>query len=548
MSQPLCFDFIPDDELLERLSTLVDRHRRCEAEVVAHIAEVDARQLYLGRACSSMFAYAVEVLHLSEHEAYLRIACARASRRFPVLLEMLADGRLHLSAIAKLTPHLTEDNSEALLGRAVHKTTRQIEELCAEVAPHPDVPSRMRKLPRVRPRRQPGDQLGTNLVPGATAEGAARSTTASPSATAGSATNAAVVTTSEPTAATHAGPETADTPAREAVPEMIAPARPVIEPIAPARYSVRFTASAELRDKLGRAKALLRHKDPDADLGEVIDEAVTLLLGKLEAKRFGKTKIPRKALANTDTSASSRHVPAAVRRVVFDRDQGRCAYVDEATGRRCSCTDPGRLEYHHLTPFALGCDHDPDRIELRCRAHNQYQAELDFGSETMARCRTGTSRAREPQPAYGPGPGAPGNRSGRASPPSSASRGRVRWSRRSASPQQARRRRSPWWNRRASPPREALRARYPVARDRSRLRNRLTRSGRSSSLFEVERTRCTTPLAYSRCSRSRRQRQRPRSPAPSRPTDPSILLLRSRRSAPARSRGSRGHPTPWEPW
>jgi len=408
MSQPLCLDSIPDDELLKRLSTLVDRHRRCEADVVAHIAEVDARKLYLGKACSSMFAYAVEVLHLSEHEAYLRIACARASRRFPVLLDMLGDGRLHLSAVAKLAPHLEADNAETLLARAVHGTTRQIEELCAEVAPRPDVPSRMRKLPRVRPRRQPGDELGTNLVPGATAEGAARSTTAARSATAGSAANAAVVTTSEPTAATHAGPERAGTPTREAVPEVIAPARPVIAPIAPARYSVQFTASAELRDKLCRAKALLRHKDPDADLGDVIDEAVTLLLGKLEARRFGKTKTPRKALADTDTSASSRYVPAAVRRVVFDRDQGRCAYVDEASGRRCACTDPGLLEYHHVTPFALGCDHDPDQIELRCRAHNQYQAELDFGPETMARYRTGTSRAREPQAAYGPGPGTPG--------------------------------------------------------------------------------------------------------------------------------------------
>ena len=111
MSRALALVSLADDELLERLSTLVDRHRRCEAELVAHIAEVDKRKLYLGKACSSMFSYSTEVLHLSEHEAYLRIACARASRRFPVLLDMLADGRLHLSAIAKLAPHLSEDTA-----------------------------------------------------------------------------------------------------------------------------------------------------------------------------------------------------------------------------------------------------------------------------------------------------------------------------------------------------------------------------------------------------------------------------------------------------
>jgi len=165
----------------------------------------------------------------------------------------------------------------------------------------------------------------------------------------------------------------------------------VVEPIAPARYRVQFTASAELRDKLKRAQALLRHKNPDCDLAEVVDEAVTLLLGKLEGRRFGTTDKPKKTLAETDTSATSRYVPAAVRRVVFERDAGQCAFVDEAAGRRCSCTDPGQLEFHHRNPFARGCDHDPDEIELRCRAHNVYQAELDFGRETMQRYRMGTS-------------------------------------------------------------------------------------------------------------------------------------------------------------
>jgi len=46
-----------------------------------------------------MFAYCTEVLHLSE--AYLRITAARASRRYPLLLSMLADGRLHLSGIGR---------------------------------------------------------------------------------------------------------------------------------------------------------------------------------------------------------------------------------------------------------------------------------------------------------------------------------------------------------------------------------------------------------------------------------------------------------------
>ena len=373
MSRSLCLHSLSDDELLERLSTLIARHRRSEAELVDHIAEVDARKLYLARACSSMFSYSTEVLHLSEHEAYLRITCARASRRFPVLLDMLADGRLHLSAIAKLAPHLTEENAEALLARAVHRSKREVEELIAEMAPRADVAASMRKLPQ--PRRSGRDPLGPDRAPGATASPTARPAASAASATAAPAATAAGSTTAEPA---------------------------VLEPIAPARFKVQFTASSELREKLERAQSLLRHKHPDCDLAEVVDEAVTLLLGKLERRRFGTTDAPRKTLEETDTSATSRYVPAAVRRVVFARDGGQCTFVDEATGRRCSCTDPGRLEYHHTTPYARGSDHDPDRIRLLCDRHNQYQAELDFGRETMERHKQSSSRAREPQAAYGP--------------------------------------------------------------------------------------------------------------------------------------------------
>ena len=117
-----------------------------------------------------MFAYATEVLHLSEAEAYLRIAAARASREHPILLSMLADGRFHLTAIAKIAPHLTAENREGLLARAAHKSKREIEELVAEVSPRPDVPAVMRRLP---------DRPGRDAVTRPSAEGAAQPRTAS---------------------------------------------------------------------------------------------------------------------------------------------------------------------------------------------------------------------------------------------------------------------------------------------------------------------------------------------------------------------------------
>src|SRR5262245_19135657 len=141
---------VPDDELLLRLDSLVRESRSVEHALVAHIAEVDARKLYAREAASSMHVYCTHVLHLSGAEAYLRIAAARASLKHPALLTMLADGRLHLTAIGLLAPHLKDENRDSLLTRAVHQSKRRILRLVAEVAPRPDVLSVMRKLPERR--------------------------------------------------------------------------------------------------------------------------------------------------------------------------------------------------------------------------------------------------------------------------------------------------------------------------------------------------------------------------------------------------------------
>ncbi len=149
MEHTLTLESVPDDELLRRLSELLRQSRRVEADLVAHIGEVDARRLYAREASPSMFVYCTQVLHLSEFEAYLRITVARAARQHPVLLEMLREGSLHLTAIAKLAPHLTPENRDAVLARAAQRTKREVEELIAEIAPRPDAATIVRKLPDV---------------------------------------------------------------------------------------------------------------------------------------------------------------------------------------------------------------------------------------------------------------------------------------------------------------------------------------------------------------------------------------------------------------
>jgi hypothetical protein len=224
---------VRDEDLLCQLAQLVKQSRGVEAEVVAHIGEVELRRLYAQEACSSMFEYCRRVLGLRENEAYLRITVARAAREYPVLLEMLRDGRLHLSGIARLAPHLTRENSEAVWKRACGMSHREIRELISELEPGPDVAPSVRRLPQrpapgsgspLQPRAQRGEDTRRRRSGAACQLGAPRV---------------------EPDVV-NLEPETVDLE-----PRVAAPARPaVVEALAPTRYHVRFTASAELREKL----------------------------------------------------------------------------------------------------------------------------------------------------------------------------------------------------------------------------------------------------------------------------------------------------------
>jgi len=269
---------------------------------------------------------------------------------------MLADGRLHLSGIVKLAAHLTRENHKLLLERASHRSKRQIEELLAELFPRPDAPALMRKLPE---RRVTMPAVGPSTA-----------ATASPN------------------------PELA--PDRVERPEPVVPALPaLVVPLAPTRYKVQFTASAQLHDKLERLRALMRSKVPDGDLAAIIEEAVTEKLERLEARRFGTTKAARASLSQTAAAPGSRHIPAAVKRVVSERDGRRCRYEDKH-GRRCSAR--AGLEYHHCHPFGFGGDNSPGNIFLLCRLHNQLVAEHDYGATAVARKRYAADHRAHPPP------------------------------------------------------------------------------------------------------------------------------------------------------
>ncbi|HEU4798896.1 MAG TPA: HNH endonuclease, partial [bacterium] len=154
---------------------------------------------------------------------------------------------------------------------------------------------------------------------------------------------------------------------------------------------MQFTASTELCEKLRLAQDLLRHQVPDGDLGQVIDRALTALLRDLTRQKFAATDRPHETAMDRSHRSNerkgggivpnSRHIPAEVRRTVWSRDGGQCAFVAH-TGRRC--TARAFLEFHHVVPHSAGGEATVENIQLRCRGHNGYEAELYFSRRKHA--------------------------------------------------------------------------------------------------------------------------------------------------------------------
>jgi hypothetical protein len=345
---------LPDNELLAQIDVLATTEREATAELVAHLAALELRpSLYAAQGHGSLFDYCTRALRLSEDAACNRIAAARACRTFPAILDMLASGALTLATVRMLKAHLTPENHEVVLARAMNRSREQVEVLIAELAPKADVTASVRKMP----------------VPGGRAEHAP----------------------DLPAAILFA---TADTVVRPTGPLPSPPThRPIVKPLAPERYRVQFTIGQESHDKLRRVQALLRREVPDGDPGLIFERALALLLEKVEKERLGATARPaRGAYENrirpgTDKSAGrSRHIPNQVRRAVWYRDGGQCAFVSD-TGRRCM--ERSFLELHHIQPYALSGPATVGNIALRCRRHNHCESERVFGARAANSGRPG---------------------------------------------------------------------------------------------------------------------------------------------------------------
>ncbi|HEY2954716.1 MAG TPA: HNH endonuclease, partial [Candidatus Eisenbacteria bacterium] len=297
-----------------------------------------------------------------------RLTTARLARPYPGIQVALADGRLHMRAVLMLGPYLTSGNADELVAAAAGKTRFELAVLLAGRFPKPDVPDRLEPIVS----SPAASVISAEFAP------------AGALAPAGSLAPERVKTTMPEERMHVEASSWAAT--RPLTPERVDASglRSGVTPLSPGRYEFGGTWDQEGYDLYNDFRALVSHEVPSGELSLVLETALRIAKAEVEKRKFGATARPGR-------SRGSRHIPAAVRRAVHERDGGRCAFVSDA-GKRCAATR--FLEIDHIEPVARGGEATLENLRLLCRAHNQYAAEREFGVEFMGRKREETRRDR----------------------------------------------------------------------------------------------------------------------------------------------------------
>ena len=450
---------LSDRALLRATSTLVRHERHLQGAVIDHLAEIDARRLYLQRGCSSLFDYAVRELGYSDAAAGRRIGAVRLCADQPDARERLRDGSLTLSAAAELQWAFDRQRRRGSISGTASR------------APAGSAPQNAAATE---------DPAAASVPAGSAPPGS--------EATGGPADDATPPRTSVPPASP---PLVLDAAGRQKLvedaagksarqvrrmladldPELATPADRM-RPLGDGRYELKALIDADCQQGLEQLRGLLSHVDPRMTIGQLVARVVQEALDRHDPSRPprrarpgsrpeesdanpapaskeqaaqerghastvqdaaihahtpptgewtpGATRQPssasapspvpdaaspsgttptaewteertpqpsrqratdrraaaggkpaRAATVTAKSCASGRAIPAAVKRQVWQRDGGRCSYVDRRTGRRCNSRH--MIEIDHILPYALGGGADPGNLRLLCGAHHRHR-------------------------------------------------------------------------------------------------------------------------------------------------------------------------------
>ncbi len=346
-------------DLASRLAGLLARERSALADFLVALAAFDGERRWLELGHASLFYFLHRELGLSKGAAFYRKTAAELIQKFPEVVEPLRDGRLCLTSVVELSKAITDENAREVLPRFFHLSRREAKEVSAELCPALDPPRR--DVVTAASRAEP-------LASVAGAEPAREVPVVHP-------VNRLLDIKPDSTPVV-----SAPTPAAPLRSER----RAEVQPMTADSSRLHVTVSRRFLEKLETARAALSHSHPGADAQEILEAGLDLLLQR-HAKRKGQAERPRRE----PPPSKPEHVPAHVKRAVWERDGGRCQWKLDGGG---ICGSTHRIELDHVVARGRGGASTVENVRLLCRVHNDLAARLVYGDACMDRYTRGRPR------------------------------------------------------------------------------------------------------------------------------------------------------------
>jgi hypothetical protein len=337
---------LSNENLITDLRGLVTQERELTTRILHYLKEVEERKLYLEKGYSSLFAFLTEEIGYSESTAYRRIQAMRLIQDMPQVEEKLQKGKLSLTVASQFQDFIKKENKKRKMNRKPKLSTEEKGDLLAKIEG-----TSSRKCQQ-------------KLV--------------------------------------------------ELSPELALPQEKT-KPLTPETIFYQFTANKKLHKNIQRLKNLTSHQNPEGKLEALFEEITDIALDRLDPERREARRKKRSNFRSDNsneleplkakkefTSFSmapgrapegargrgeeaepllsalkvDRYISPKLRDKIWLRDQGKCQYRDKKTGKTCGSKH--FLEIDHRYPYSLGGEHFEENLQLRCRAHNQYQVKLLF--------------------------------------------------------------------------------------------------------------------------------------------------------------------------
>ena len=334
-------------ELLSQTKSLVLKERSLHIRILRHLLEIKSRKLHLKMGFPSLFAYAVKELGYSEGAAYRRIQAMKLCQQVPETAQKIQEGKLSLSSASQLQTFF-------------EKKVKQEREQGVKKSPPPK-----NSLAPSSPQKE-SQQLGFSL------------------------------TEKKKLLQEIEGNSTRDTMKVLAQKDSsLALPTEKVRHLGGGKVEIRLVVDEECQKRLESLLHLLAHKNPSLSYAELLSILSQEALQKHDPmlKKVKKSSLtsPQK-LASTKSSltspqklekegkprTASRHIPSAVRNYVWQRDDGRCNYMNHQTKRRCNSTY--MLQIDHVQPFAYGGSSKAENLRIACAVHNQERMALESSS------------------------------------------------------------------------------------------------------------------------------------------------------------------------